>query len=233
MNSLPAHRLFVFLSLAILVALTMACDSAAATSTGRPSRAETAQLVSPPSVPAPIDRNTPAVVTVSLETTEVTRRLADGVDYKFWTFNGTVPGPMVRVREGDTVDLTLANSAESGAAHSIDLHAVTGPGGGAIYTQVSPGKEKTFTFKALNPGLYVYHCATSLIPQHISNGMYGLILVEPKAGLPKVDWAGRKVVAGIGGFDVDDGGPGKKGVMESVVGGFWAVKYTDDNVRRK
>jgi nitrite reductase (NO-forming) len=109
------------------------------------------------------------------------------VDYTFWTFGGTVPGSFIRVRVGDTVELTLKDSPQARSAHSIDLHAVTGPGGGAVYTPVAPGQSKTFRFKALNPGLYVYHCATSLIPQHISNGMYGLILVEPAAGLPKVD----------------------------------------------
>ncbi|MBM3933302.1 MAG: nitrite reductase, copper-containing [SAR202 cluster bacterium] len=180
----PLMVLFVF---AVILLVALVCQGSAASSPNRPARTETAQLVSPPLAPDPISRKTPAVVTVNLETTEVTRRLADGVDYQFWTFNGTVPGPMIRVRQGDTVELTLANSDESRAAHSIDLNSVTGPGGGAVYTQVSPGKEKSFSFKALNPGLYVYHCATSLIPQHISNGMYGLILVEPEGGLPKVD----------------------------------------------
>src|SRR5690606_32791977 len=98
-----------------------------------------------------------------------------------------VPGPMLRVKQGDSVELTLANAANSKQIHSIDLHAVTGPGGAADFLQVPPGKEKTVTFKALKPGLYVYHCATASVPEHISAGMYGLILVEPEAGLPRVD----------------------------------------------
>ena len=110
--------------------------------------------------------------------------MADGVAYEYWTFNGTVPGPMLRVREGDTVEVNLTNALDAGVTHSIDLHAVTGPGGGAAATQVMPGETGSFTFKALNPGVYVYHCATPMVAHHIANGMYGLIVVEPKDGLP-------------------------------------------------
>jgi nitrite reductase (NO-forming) len=104
-----------------------------------------------------------------------------------WTFGGTMPGRFIRVREGDQVELRLKNHHTSTVPHNIDLHAVTGPGGGAKNSLTMPGGESVFTFAALNPGLYVYHCATSPVPMHIANGMYGLILVEPKAGLPKVD----------------------------------------------
>jgi nitrite reductase (NO-forming) len=148
---------------------------------------ETALLRTPPDVPAPITRKEAALVKIELETIEKTMTLAEGVEYQFWTFNGSVPGPLLRVRQGDTIELTLKNNASSKFAHSIDLHAVTGPGGGAVLTQTAPGKSKTFSFKALNPGVYVYHCATPLIPQHITNGLYGLIVVEPKEGLPPVD----------------------------------------------
>ncbi len=150
-----------------------------------PSTAELA-LVSPPQVPPPITRAA-GQVRVSLEATEWRGRLADGVEYDFWGFNGSVPGPLVRIREGDTVDLHLKNRANSLFPHSIDLHAVTGPGGGGAVTQTPPGGETAFQFKALNPGLYVYHCATPVIPHHIASGMYGLILVEPAGGLPPVD----------------------------------------------
>jgi nitrite reductase (NO-forming) len=88
---------------------------------------------------------------------------------------------------GDTVEVALKNRADSHMTHSIDLHAVTGPDGGAAVMQVPPGQEKHVTFKALHPGLYVYHCATPLVAQHIASGMYGLILVEPEGGLPPVD----------------------------------------------
>ena len=144
-------------------------------------------LTSAPLVPPPVDRPGNARVIVNLETTEVKGALADGVQYTFWTFGGTVPGPFVRVRVGDAVQIRLKNGAQSMHPHSIDLHAVTGPGGGAAVTQLGPGQEGSFEFKALNPGLYVYHCATPSVPEHIANGMYGLILVEPEKGLPRVD----------------------------------------------
>jgi nitrite reductase (NO-forming) len=144
-------------------------------------------LTSAPTVPPPVDRPGNAKVIVSLDTTEVKGTLADGVQYTFWTFGGTVPGPFVRVRVGDLVQIRLKNAPKSMHPHSIDLHAVTGPGGGAAVTQLGPGQEGAFEFKALNPGLYVYHCATPSVPAHIANGMYGLILVEPEKGLPRVD----------------------------------------------
>lgn len=144
-------------------------------------------LTSPPLVPPPIDRAGPAKVIVELTTTEMKGALANDVEYTFWTFGGTVPGPFIRVRVGDTVQIRLKNAKGSLNAHSIDLHAVTGPGGGATLTQVGPNEERVFEWKALNPGLYVYHCATPNIPVHVANGMYGLILVEPERGLPRVD----------------------------------------------
>jgi nitrite reductase (NO-forming) len=148
---------------------------------------ERAVLTAAPNVPAPITRTHATKVVVELETIEKTMRLADGVDYTFWTFGGNVPGSFIRVREGDLVEFTLKNHPHSSVPHNIDLHAVTGPGGGAAATLTLPGGASTFSFRALNPGLYVYHCAVSPVPMHIANGMYGLILVEPKAGLPKVD----------------------------------------------
>ncbi len=141
----------------------------------------------PADVPPPVGDREPTTVRVALETVELVGQLADGTTYSYFTFNGTVPGPMIRIRLGDTVELTMTNASSSVFPHSIDLHAVTGPGGGAVYTQTLPGESSVFTFQALNPGLYVYHCATQSIPHHISNGMYGLILVEPEGGMPPVD----------------------------------------------
>ena len=148
---------------------------------------EVAELTAPPAVPAPIRRDYAATVRVELEVIEKVMRLANGVDYEFWTFGGTVPGSFIRVREGDQVELTLVNAHDSRMPHNIDLHAVTGQGGGAEATVVMPGESNTFTFRALQPGLYVYHCAMAPVPVHIANGMYGLILVEPAEGLPEVD----------------------------------------------
>ena len=141
----------------------------------------------PGDLPAPIGKRGPQNVRFDLETKEVVGKLADGATYDYWTFNGKVPGPLLRVRVGDTVELHLKNNAASTMVHSIDLHAVTGPGGGAVMTQTKPGAETMFTFKAIIPGLFVYHCATPMVADHISNGMYGMILVEPEGGLPPVD----------------------------------------------
>jgi nitrite reductase (NO-forming) len=141
----------------------------------------------PTDLPPPLAARQPEHVQINLETTEVTGQLNEGTTYHYWTFNGQVPGPFVRVRVGDTVEVQLKNAEDSAMMHNIDFHAVTGPGGGAKATEVAPGEQKGFVFKALNPGLYVYHCATPVHAQHISNGMYGLILVEPEGGLPKVD----------------------------------------------
>jgi nitrite reductase (NO-forming) len=140
-----------------------------------------------PQVAPPITRTEPAYVKYDLTTQKVTALMADGVAYEYWTFNGTVPGPMLRVREGDTVEIDLHNAADAGVTHSIDLHAVTGPGGGAKVMQIPPGEDGSFRFQALSPGVYIYHCATPMVAQHIASGMYGMIVVEPKAGLPKVD----------------------------------------------
>ena len=140
-----------------------------------------------PAVAPPVSRTEPATVKVDLETREVTALLADGIAYRYWTFNGTVPGPMVRVRQGDTVELHLANAPGTQATHSINLHAVSGPGGGAWVTQTAPGSDDGFTFKATRPGIYVYHCMTAPVGEHVANGMYGMIVVEPPEGLPAVD----------------------------------------------
>lgn len=141
----------------------------------------------PAAVPPPVGKRAPRELRIDLETVELQGRMADGSRYHYWTFNGKVPGPFLRVRVGDMVHVALKNKADSTMIHSVDFHAVTGPGGGAVATQTTPGAETKFTFKALNPGIYVYHCATPMVAQHIANGMYGLILVEPESGLAKVD----------------------------------------------
>ncbi|MEZ5008770.1 MAG: copper-containing nitrite reductase [Chitinophagales bacterium] len=144
--------------------------------------------VLPPNVPPPVKPNRGALKQIiNMEVVEKVGRLADGVEYDFWTFSGTVPGEFIRIAEGDEVEFHLKNHPDNKFAHNIDLHAVTGSGGGAASSFTAPGHESIFSFKALNPGLYVYHCATAPVGMHIANGMYGLILVEPKEGLPEVD----------------------------------------------
>lgn len=147
----------------------------------------TAELTVAPEVPKPLTYTSPKRVKVELTCVEKVMELSDSTQYTFWTFGGHVPGQFIRVRQGDLVDFTLKNAPDSKNSHSIDLHAVIGPGGGAEATNTAPGQATHFEFRALHPGLYVYHCATAPVPLHIANGMYGLILVEPQGGMPKVD----------------------------------------------
>ncbi|HZP21230.1 MAG TPA: multicopper oxidase domain-containing protein, partial [Bauldia sp.] len=125
----------------------------------------------PTDLPPPLALRAPQTVVVNLETIEVTGRLDDGTSYNYWTFNGKVPGPFVRVRVGDTVEVRFRNADDSMVMHNVDFHAVTGPGGGGLATVSEPGQKSGFTFKALNPGIYVYHCATAPAAQHIAAGM--------------------------------------------------------------
>ena len=157
--------------------------------TSTPDRVLQAELSKPPMVPAIAPRDKPARVVVNLEVTEVEREVAPGVRYTLWTFGGEVPGKMIRVRQGDVVELHLMNHPDSKMPHNIDLHAVTGPGGGAEGTFTAPGKQTEIVFRAKNPGVYVYHCATAPVPMHVANGMYGLIIVEPPGGF---GWADRE-----------------------------------------
>ena len=196
---------------------------------------ERAVLTQAPFVPPPIKRTHATKVIVNLEVIEATKRLSDGVEYVFWTFGGDVPGSFIRVREGDLVEFHLLNHPTSKMPHNIDLHAVTGPGGGAASSFTAPGHKSQFSFKAINPGLYVYHCATAPVGMHVANGMYGLILVEPKEGLAPVDkeyyvmqgefyTAGRFGEEGLQAFDqrkAEDERPGYvvfNGAVGSLVG---------------
>ena len=174
--SVPAHRLAGMEGQFVVTATPLA-----------PSVVEADISREPTDLPPPLERRSPQTVRVDLVSSEVDGRLAEGTTFGFWTFNGKVPGPFIRVRVGDTVDIHLKNSPDSVMIHSVDFHATTGPGGGAAALQVDPGQEKSMTWKALVPGLYVYHCATPMVAEHIANGMYGLILVEPEGGLPPVD----------------------------------------------
>lgn len=146
-----------------------------------------AELTSPPNVPGPTGRRKAKKLIVNMEVLEEEGEMTDGVKYVYWTFGGSVPGSFIRTKVGDEVEFHLKNHPDNKLPHNIDLHAVTGPGGGATSSFVAPGHEAQFSFKVLNPGLYVYHCATAPVGMHIANGMYGLILVEPEEGLPPVD----------------------------------------------
>ena len=193
-------RSFTLVVMLVLALLASACQGTAIaqsrTSDSQPAATWQAPAANPAAIdivrdpmdlPAPIGKRPAQTVRFDLETMELSGKLANGTTFNYWTFNGKVPGPFLRVRVGDTVEIHLKNAANSTMSHSIDLHAVTGPGGGSALTQVAPGGEKTFAFKALHPGLFVYHCATPMVALHIANGMFGMILVEPAGGLPAVD----------------------------------------------
>jgi nitrite reductase (NO-forming) len=171
--------LVLLLTTICLLGAAVACQQPATQRTGQ------AELTFAPQVPPPITRSEPARVVVNLEVTEQNGELAKGVIYNFWTYNGHVPGPFVRVRVGDTVEVHVKNLADK--THTVDFHFVSGPGGGAPVLTANPGQESVGEFRALKPGLYIYHCAANPMPAHMANGLYGLVLVEPTGGLPKVD----------------------------------------------
>jgi nitrite reductase (NO-forming) len=187
-------RLTIFSCSALTLCLLAACVPNTPTPANKstdqgPPQGEPIQavLTNPPLVPPPTNRKKPAKVVVELEVIEQEMEISEGVKYMFWTFGGTVPGSFIRVRQGDVVEFHLKNHPSSKMPHNIDLHGVTGPGGGAASSFTAPGHRSQFTFTALNAGIYVYHCATAPVGMHVANGMYGLILVEPPQGLPPVD----------------------------------------------
>lgn len=199
LKSIKKSSLLTGLALSALV-LSFSCntgnngsnelDVAAQTkeNTAKVSGEYTADLTTAPNVPKVIDRTDPKKVIVNLTTIEKPLPIAPDVEYaSAWTFNGTIPGPMIRVREGDLVEVHLSNDPSSKMAHNVDFHACTGPGGGAEASLTSPGKTSVFSFRALKPGLFIYHCAAPPVGNHIANGMYGMILVQPKTPLPPVN----------------------------------------------
>jgi nitrite reductase (NO-forming) len=224
------------LSLALCTPFAQAEDTAPAGHTaGSPAASQAGNLPSlelpqdiarlpMPSMAPPVNRKNPATVHVELEARPQTALIADGVAFKFWTYNGTVPGPMIRVRQGDNVELTLKNSTDSPVSHSIDSHGVIGPGGGGKVTQTPPGATSVFRFTAMKPGVFIYHCATPMIPYHLAHGMFGLMVVEPPGGWPKVD---REFYVMQGDFYLT-GDPTPSGVHEAVVDKM--VKETPDYV---
>jgi len=148
---------------------------------------EVAAMTAAPNVPPAITRRHATKVRLALEVREHSKTLSDGVTYTYWTFGEDAPGNFIRVREGDLIETHLSNHPDNSVAHNIDFHSATGPGGGGDASFVAPGHAVTFSWRAMAPGLYLYHCVAAPAGLHIANGMYGLILVEPKEGLPQVD----------------------------------------------
>ncbi len=152
------------------------------------SRAPGARIAADPTdVPPPVDWSAPRSHEVTLSCKEVTAEIEPGVTFPYMTFDGQVPGPMIRVRQGDTVQFTLENASAGAMPHNIDFHAVYGTGGGAEATLAPPGQSQTISFRAEYSGAFIYHCAVPNVDYHIASGMFGLIFVEPKDGLPAVD----------------------------------------------
>lgn len=183
-RSLTPKAVFIMLLLAVTILslpfLTVSVSGDGNAPTYAPNRSRSPTDI--PSAPSPANK-----VVITLITEEKLGQLANGVTYDFWTFNGTVPGPLIRLRVNQTVEMHIINPPNSTMTHSIDSHGIMGQGGGGAYSQTAPGNESIFQFTAMIPGLFLYHCATPDIPSHIANGMYGLMLVEPEVGLPKVD----------------------------------------------
>jgi copper-containing nitrite reductase len=148
---------------------------------------EVAVLVKAPDVPPPITRKHPVLLIVNLTFDAVTGYVTRSLKYDFWSINGSVPGPLIRCREGDVIEVNVTNNDNSGMPHNLDFHAVMGPGGGASLLNAEEGRTKSAHFKMTTPGLFIYHCAAAPVPMHIAQGMYGMILVEPKDGLAPVD----------------------------------------------
>jgi len=148
---------------------------------------EVMQLTVPPDVPPPIKRKYPVHIVADLVATDEIQQISQFHKYPYWTFNGSVPGPMMRARVGDVLELRVTNKDSSGMAHNIDCHAVSGPGGGAPATYVEQDETKAGTFRLLDPGVFLYHCAAAPVPAHIQNGMFGACVVEPEECLPPVD----------------------------------------------
>lgn len=123
------------------------------------------------------------VVEVELVARETTQTIAEGIEYQVWTFNGTAPGPAIRVQVGDTVHFTLRNESSLGLAHSIDFHAAQTPWD-VNYQPVQPGETFSFDWVARFPGVFMYHCGVPPVMHHIANGMYGAIIVEPEGLAP-------------------------------------------------
>ncbi len=163
----------------------------------------------PNAVPHEIEYDRDGVVRFDLTAQEVIGDVIDGVQFNYWTYNGQAPGPMMRVKVGDMVEVSLTNHPSSIHPHNIDLHAVTGPGGGGAVTKVMPGETKSFSWQAMAPGIYIYHCATANISTHNAHGQYGLILVEPEESMEPVD----KEFYVVQGELYTTGGIGNKGLQ--------------------
>ena len=162
-----------------------------------PAPADEVNVSYAPDAPPASGRTEPAIVDVRFDVVENVAAIdpATGVEFQTWGYRTSgsdelsvgTPGPMIRARVGDVLRFTITNPATNSMPHNVDFHAVTGQGGGAADTTVPPGSSATIEARLLYPGMFMYHCAFGDVPQHISHGMYGGILVDPAEALPAVD----------------------------------------------
>ncbi len=170
---------------ALTASLLLAGVAACAPTAPPPVTAQVTKGIVPvsPTDPNTLDRLPPLpsghTVYVKLALIDKVVEIANGIKYRAWTFNGVVPGPVIHARVGDTIDVTLTNEASMG--HSIDFHAALAPPNVA-YQTVPPGSTLHFSFVATSPGAFLYHCGTPPVLEHISNGMYGAIVIDPRDG---------------------------------------------------
>lgn len=188
--SIPGHKEAGMVGSVSVKGEAKAAD-AAAESHGGP--AAVADVLPDPKAPAPAVYNPKApkilsgtVHDIDLVIQEKKMTVAKGFVQDVWTFGGTVPGPVIRVKVGDTVRIHLKNPKESRLPHSVDFHSSLVAWNGAM-TSINPGEEKLYEWKAEFAGVWMYHCGTAPALHHIANGMYGMVIVEPKEGLPPVD----------------------------------------------
>ncbi len=200
------------------------------------------QLMSSDPVTNPRDASLPPLlgtgnsVNVTLTATDSSVEIASGVSYQAWTFGGTVPAPFLHVRQGQTVNVTFENKGMM--QHSIDFHAAeVAPS--VDYVNVDPGKSKSFSFVANTPGAFIYHCGTAPVLEHMANGMYGVIIVDPSKPLPPADasyvieqseWYTRQVNGNVMAGDFTKM---MTGVPDEVVFNGIAFQYKDHPLKAK
>ena len=180
-------------SISVAGAVAAASPSASTSADSHGGPLPTSDVAADPNAPAPVTYDATApqrlagdVHDIDLVVTETKMTVAAGFVQSVWTFNGTVPGPVIRVKVGDTIRVHLKNPATNKLPHSVDFHASQVAWNDEM-TSINPGEEKLYEWTADYAGVWMYHCGTAPALHHIANGMYGMVIVEPKDGLPKVD----------------------------------------------
>ena len=175
---------------------------------------------------------------IELTATDVATYLAKDVAYAGWGFNGTIPGPALRARQGDKIDFEFKVDKNASTAHSVDFHSAQTPPD-KNYKTVMPGEEYAWSFTANHPGAYLYHCGTPPVLMHIGTGMYGAMIVDPKEGWPPA----QELIFIQSDFYLKDGGNGfmvadytkmlGNGNMDYVTFNGYANQYVENPITVK